>query len=132
MHGVFEFHEGEDMEASGADKRRFPRVDLDMPVLVVGREGQWQARMVNVSLGGCLLEGLIKARVGEILSISCGYAAPTEGFRARVVWAVPKQERSSFGGTFWGADENHRRELVHKLINLAQPMNAGEAHLLIG
>jgi hypothetical protein len=118
--------------ASSANQRRYPRIEINMPVLVIGRGGQKQARMVNVSLGGCQLEGSLDTRVGEILSIACGGRVLTEGFRAKVVWSIPSESTSNFGGTFLAADEEMRKELVHRLISIAHPENPRAAHLLIG
>jgi hypothetical protein len=117
---------------SGSNQRKFPRVDLDMPVLVVGRGGHKQARMVNVSLGGCQLEGALDTRVGEILSISCGGRVLTEGFQAKIVWSKKTEDTINFGGCFWGSNEEMKRELVHRLIAIAHPENPRAAHLLMG
>jgi hypothetical protein len=117
---------------SGPEQRKYPRVNLNMPVLIVGRDGHWVARMINVSLGGCQLEGEVPTRVGDILAVACGPKDSVEGFRAKVVWAAPRDPILSFGGLFWGADEEKRRMLVHKLITLAHPEDAAGAHRLIG
>lgn len=119
--------------SSGPNQRKYPRLEIDMPVLVVGRGGQKQARMINVSMGGCQLAGSLDTRVGEILSIACGGRVLTEGFRAKVVWTTKgEEETTNFGSSFWAADEAARRELVHRLIAIAHPEDPKAAHLLMG
>lgn len=66
-----------------SDQRRYPRIDVDLPVFVVGREQRSRARMVNLSLGGCQVQGPLKARPGEVLAILCGHKRADRGFRTK-------------------------------------------------
>ena len=119
-------------DTSGANQRRFPRVDLDLPVQVICKGGRFEGHMRNLSMGGCLLEGPIQARVGEILIVACKIPAVNGEFRAKILWAVPKEETANFGSCFWGADERAKRELIHSIIRLAKPENPQAVRLLIG
>lgn len=114
-----------------SDQRKYPRVDLDLPVFVVGREMRARARMINLSLGGCQVKGPLQTRPGEVLAILCGAKRADRGFRAKVVWAVPGEGDMCFGGSFL-AGEEERRELVKSLIRLGRPDDAREEMLRIG
>jgi hypothetical protein len=115
----------------GAENRKFPRIEIDLPVVVVGKGGFFKARLTNISLGGCLLEGGLRARVGEILAIKWGESLPPEIFKAKVLWAVPRESTSNFGSSFWGADEPAKREILQRIIRMARPADP-LAHLLLG
>lgn len=119
-------------DRGGENKRRHARVDINLPVVVVARQGRFRATLVNVSLGGCQLEGGLPARVGEILAVSClDKPGAQEDFQTRVVWAVPKDEVVSYGGMFWRADENAKRELLQGIVELAKPGDPMAARLLL-
>jgi hypothetical protein len=119
-------------DQGGENKRKHARVDINLPVVVVARKGRYKATLVNVSLGGCQLEGGLPARVGEILAVSClDKPGAREDFQTRVVWAVPKDEVVSYGGMFWRADENAKRELLQGIVELAKPGDPMAARLLL-
>lgn len=120
------------VEQVGENKRRHTRLDINLPVVVVSPKGRFKATLVNVSLGGCQLEGGLSARVGEILAVRClDRPGGQEDFQARVVWVVPKNEVVSYGGMFWRADENAKRELLQGLAGLAKPGDPMAARLLL-
>jgi hypothetical protein len=117
-------------DSAGPENRKFPRINVDLPVVVSSRGGQFVARIVNISLGGCLLEGGLLARVGEILGITCGGKVLAGNFRAKVLWSVSQESASNFGSCFWGADERTKREILQNLLTIAKPADSRSFHLL--
>ena len=115
---------------SGPENRKFPRINVDLPVVVSAKGGNFTARIINISLGGCLLEGGLLARVGEILAVTCGAKVITGNFRAKILWAVPRESTSNFGSCFWGADERAKRDILQSLLSIAKPGDPGALHLL--
>jgi hypothetical protein len=119
-------------EKGGENKRKFPRVEINLPVVVATRKGRFRATLVNVSMGGCQLEGELPARVGEILAISClDRPKDRENFQTRLVWAVPKKEKNTYGGMFWRADEGTKREMLQEIMELARPQDPMAVRMLI-
>jgi hypothetical protein len=100
-------------------KRRFQRIDTDMPARVATDGVRYEGRILNVSAGGCLIAGPIPARVGQIFAVGYPKQSTWEIFRCKIMWAVPKGEDVQYGNTFWAVDENAKRVLLLNLIEAA-------------
>ena len=85
-----------------------------------GRSGiPYDGRILNVSTGGCLIEGPIRARVGQIFAVGYPKQSSWEIFRCKIMWAAFKGEEFLFGNVFLVMDEKAKHQLLLNLIEAA-------------
>ncbi len=103
----------------GFIKRRFERIETTLTARVAASGVGYDGRILNVSTGGCLIEGPIQARVGQIFAVGYPKQSTWEVFRCKIMWATPRGEEFQFGNTFLTADETEKRRLMLSLIEAA-------------
>jgi hypothetical protein len=103
----------------GFIKRRYERIDTRLPARVATTFARYNGSILNVSSGGCLIEGPIRARVGQIFAVGFPKLATWEIFRCKIMWAAPKGETVQYGNTFLTVDETAKRLLMLSLIEAA-------------
>lgn len=106
----------------GFIKRRYERINTRLPARVATTFAHYNGNIVNVSSGGCLIEGPIRARVGQIFAVGFPKLATWEIFRCKIMWATPKGEKGEsfqYGNTFLTVDETAKRLLMLSLIEAA-------------
>ena len=106
-------------EDFGFIKRRFQRIDTDVPARVAASGVRYEGRILNVSAGGCLIAGPIQARVGQIFAVGYPKHSSWQIFRCKIMWAIPKGEAIQYGNTFLTVDEEAKRLLLLDLIEAA-------------
>ena|SRR5690349_4390847 len=94
-------------EGTGRERRRFPRVRGPFDGSWAGAAGRGQARVWDLSVGGCYIDAMNEQRNGEVLSISIDlpeghvaadgeivYSNPNQGFAVKFV-AMPETARQA-------------------------------------
>jgi|GEM_PF-3163826 len=109
-------------EAGGLLNRRLERFDTNFPVAADISGRRLVCLMKNVSIGGCLVEGGSKARVGEIFAVTFGMEGAWESFKSRIIWATPKDTEPlfRFGCSFWAVQEKDKVQLLSSLLRVAR------------
>lgn len=104
----------------GYIQRRFQRIDTRLPARVAAASGvRYDGNILNVSTGGCLIEGPIRARVGQIFAVGYPKQSTWEIFRCKIMWATFKGEVFQFGNVFLVMDEKAKHLLMLNLIEAA-------------
>lgn len=103
----------------GYIQRRFQRIDTRLPARVAASGVRYDGHILNVSTGGCLIEGPIHARVGQIFAVGYPRQSSWEIFRCKIMWAIYKGEEFQFGNVFLVMDEKAKHLLMLNLIEAA-------------
>ncbi|GEM_PF-6488385 len=104
---------------TGSNKRKFQRVETNMPVAVESAAGRMDARIININPDGCQLESPNQVRPSELLTLSFGRQSSPVTFRVKVQSCVRKDKVFQYGTCFWAVDENAKRDLLKSLIQVA-------------
>ncbi len=98
------------------ERRRYERVRLPLEMRWQGGSGKHEARIYDLSLGGCYIESLGQVTLGERIRFEVQLPAGTwMPFQAKVVHC---QERTGFGVEFVYLTELQRRVLA-ELVAMA-------------
>lgn len=103
----------------GYIKRRFQRIETRLPARVAASGVPYEGRILNVSTGGCLIEGPIRARVGQIFAVGYPKRSTWEIFRCKIMWATHQGDAFQFGNVFLVIDEKAKHLLMLNLIEAA-------------
>ncbi len=103
----------------GYTKRRFQRIETQLKARVAASGVGYDGRILNVSTGGCLIEGPIRARVGQIFAVGYPKRSTWEIFRCKIMWATNQGDAFQFGNVFLVMDEKAKHLLLLNLIEAA-------------
>jgi PilZ domain len=103
----------------GYIQRRFQRIDTQLQARVAALGVRYDGRILNVSTGGCLIEGPIQARVGQIFAVGYPKQTTWEIFRCKIMWATTRGDAFQFGNVFLVMDEKAKHLLMLNLIEAA-------------
>lgn len=100
------------MNPQSPERRSEPRWPSEAVVHITFQNGaQADARLLNVNLGGCFLEGFYGLQGGETVYLQ-GYTPMLNGVYAQVVWVVSEPNLQGFGVQFQPMDDTQKFELI--------------------
>lgn len=103
----------------GYTKRRFQRIETQLKARVAASGVRYDGRILNVSTGGCLIEGPIRARVGQVFAVGYPKNSTWEIFRCKILWSTARGDAFQFGNGFLVMDEKAKHILMLNLIEAA-------------
>jgi hypothetical protein len=97
---------------SGNERRQEPRWPAEAVIQITFQNNtQVAARLLNVNLGGCFLEGYYGLQGGETVFLQ-GQNPILNGLYAQVVWIVNEPNLQGFGVMFQPMDDAQKFELI--------------------
>lgn|GEM_PF-1886963 len=100
------------MNQNPSERRQEPRWPAEAVAHITFQNGaEAQARILNVNLGGCFLEGYYGLAGGETVYLQT-LNPILNGIYAQVVWVVNETNLQGFGVMFQPMDDNQKFELI--------------------
>jgi PilZ domain len=96
----------------GSERRTEPRWPAEAVVHITFQNGaQVDARILNVNLGGCFLEGSYGLQGGETVYLQ-SQSPHLNGVYAQAVWVVNEPNLQGFGVQFQPMDDSQKFEII--------------------
>lgn len=106
--------------ANDSDRRENTRVQVDMDGELFLGDRMYSAMMLNVSLGGCLIETSARPRLREILTFQVRQGDSMEEFKLKVAWQSYGQGLGKIGARFYGMTEEKIRTAVAGILGASR------------
>ncbi|GEM_PF-4959770 len=105
------------------EQRKNPRIKVDVNCELMLGDKAFSALMLNISLGGCLIETAARPRLREIVALRIRFGMTVEEVKLKVVWQSYGRGMGKIGTQFYGIEE----EAVHLKVAgiLGAPRNSG-------
>lgn len=99
------------------ERRRFGRINLDLPVAVRSARQNWRAQAVNLNLDGVKLRTETTHKVGETIELDIEGEFPLRKVKGKVVWSRAGQDGNHEEGIkFLALDEELKEDIRRFLI----------------
>jgi hypothetical protein len=102
------------------ERRRFSRLDVDLPVTVSHGEGCHRGRAINVNLEGMRVCSNASHRVGDTVLLDVEEGLPLHRVKGKVVWSRDAEAGGYEAGVKFTALDDETRELIRRFLNEEQ------------
>ncbi len=99
------------------ERRKFGRLDLDLPVRVEDGPESRSGRAVNLSLEGLKLRSGSAPRVGQTVLLDIEEGLPLRRVKGKVIWTRDSEAGGYVSGVKFLAMEEEVRELIRSYLN---------------
>ena len=106
------------------EHRKNPRAQVDVCCELLLGNKAFTALILNVSLGGCLIETSARPRMREIVALRVRLGMSIEEIKLKVVWQSYGQRLGKIGTQFYGMEDGEIYAKVAGILG-ASPRNIG-------
>lgn len=110
----------------GQERRKNPRVQVDLQCEIFLGDRKYVAIILNISLGGCHIETSARPRLREIVILCHSVGMCAEKFPMKVAWQSYRDKTGKIGAQFYGMEEDQVRATVAKIFRSPRQILRGE------